>query len=308
MASTPLNALNAFLVVARLRGFAAAASELGVSSSALSQSVRQLETRLGVPLLTRTTRSMALTEAGRLLVERAGPCVEQALEALRAVEAGGGEVTGKVRLSVPTTAVTPVVTPLLLRFSERHPRVEVELRVENRFVDIVQEGLDAGIRSADSIDRDMVRVRLSERFRFVVVGAPSYLSRRGEPRRPEDLLAHDCMNIRLPSTGARYAWELERGKKTWRIPVRGPLLSASESALLALVEAGRGLMYAFEPTVEPGLARGSLRCVLEPYAAWVEGFCLYFPNRARVSPAFRAFLDVAREVTAERTRTAPTRG
>ena len=300
MAFTPLNALNAFLAVGRRRSFAAAATELGISPSALSQSVRQLEARLGVPLLTRTTRSVALTDAGQRLLEQAGPSVEHALEALRTATASAGEVTGRVRLSVPTIAVTTVVTPILVRFAKRYPRVEVELRVEDRFVDIVAEGLDAGIRPYESIERDMVQVRLSKAYRFVVVGAPSYLKRKGTPQRPEDLLEHDCVNITLPSSGAKYAWELERGKKQWRIPVRGPLLSLSEAALLALTEAGLTLMYAFEPTVVPHLKRGTLRLVLEPYAAKVDGLFLYFPSRAQVSPAFRAFLDVAREVTAER--------
>ncbi|MCY1044572.1 LysR family transcriptional regulator [Corallococcus sp. bb12-1] len=300
MAFTPLNALNAFLVVGRRRSFAAAANELGISPSALSQSVRQLEARLGVPLLTRTTRSVSLTDAGQRLLERAGPSVENALEALRTATASAGEVTGRVRLSVPTIALSTVVTPILLRFAARHPRVEVELRVEDRFVDIVAEGLDAGIRPVEALERDMVQVRLSKRYRFVIVGSPAYLKRKGTPQRPEDLLEHDCLNIIMPSSGVRYAWELERGKKTWRIPVRGPLLCTSEATLMTLAEAGLALMYAFEPTVMPSLKRGTLRCVLEPYAATVDGLFLYFPSRAQVSPAFRAFVDVAREVTAER--------
>ncbi len=300
MASTPLNALNAFLAVGRRRSFAAAASELGISPSALSQQVRHLEARLGVPLLTRTTRSVALTDAGQRLLERAGPSVDEALEALRATSASAGEVSGHVRLSVPTISLSTVVMPILLRFAARHPQVEVDLRVEDRMVDIVAEGLDAGIRPFEAVERDMVQVRLSKRLRYVVVGAPAYLARKGVPQRPEDLLEHDCLNIRLPSTGARYAWELERGRKTWRIPVRGPLLALNEEVLLAMAEAGVALMYAFEPTVVPRLKRGTLRIVLEPYAAGLEGLFLYFPSRAQVSPAFRAFLDVAREVTAER--------
>ncbi|WP_375743117.1 LysR family transcriptional regulator [Corallococcus interemptor] len=302
MATTPLNALNAFLVVGRRRSFAAAAIELGISPSALSQQVRQLEARLGVPLLTRTTRSVALTDAGQRLLERAGPSVAQALEALEAATASAGDITGRVRLSVPTISLSTVVTPILLRFARRHPRVEVDLRIEDRLVDIVAEGLDAGIRPFEAVERDMVQVRLSERMRYVVVGAPSYLKRKGTPQRPEDLLDHDCVNILLPSTGAKYAWELERGKKTWRIPVRGPVLATNEEVLvaMAMAEAGLALMYAFEPTIVPRLKRGTLKLVLEPYAAWMEGLFLYFPSRAQVSPAFRAFLDVAREVTAER--------
>ncbi|WP_408888625.1 LysR family transcriptional regulator [Myxococcus faecalis] len=300
MAFTPLNALNAFLAVARKRSFAVAARELGVSASSLSQSVRQLEARLGVALLTRTTRSVALTDAGRRLLEGAGPSVDQALAALKVAAAEPGEVTGSVKLTVPSIAVHHVLPPMLERFLKRHPRTDVELRVEDAMVDIVAEGLDAGIRMSESLERDMVQVRLSEGYRFVVVAAPEYLERRGVPEKPRDLLSHDCLCIRSNTTGALYQWELERGAKSWRVPVRGPLSSTSFQGLFPLVEQGVGLMYAFEPDVAERVRRGALRIVLEPYAAHVDGFYLYFPSRARVSPALRAFVDVAREVAAER--------
>ena len=166
MAFTPLNSLNAYLEVARRRSFAAAARELGVSPSALSQSVRQLEARLGATLLTRTSRSVAPTDAGQRLLEHAGPAVEQALESLKTVSARPGEITGRVRLSVPAVAVSLVLARLLPRFIERYPKIEVEARVEGRFVDIVAEGLDAGIRLTEAIERDMVQVRLLGPGRF----------------------------------------------------------------------------------------------------------------------------------------------
>src|SRR5512140_277734 len=196
MAFTPLNALNSFLAVARHRSFAAGARHLGISTSALSQSVRQLEARLGVTLLTRTSRSVALTDAGQRLLETAGAAVDQALESLRTVSVRPGEVTGRIRLSVPTSAVGLVLARLLPRFLERHPKVEVEVQVENRFVNVVSEGLDAGIRLSEAIERDMVQVRLTAPGRFVVAGAPSYLSRRGTPQQPQDLLQHECIGIR----------------------------------------------------------------------------------------------------------------
>ena len=298
MAFTPLNALNSFLAVARKRSFAAAARELGVSTSALSQSVRQLESRLGVTLLTRTSRTVALTDAGQRLLENAGPAVEQALESLKTVSARPGEVTGRVRLSVPTAAVPLVLARLLPRFAERHPKVEVEVFVENRFVNMVSEGLDAGIRLSEAIERDMVQVRLTEPGRFVVAGAPLYLERRGAPQEPRDLLDHACICIRSSTSGARYAWELERGKKSWRVPVQGPVTTNDPELMRALAVAGMGLVYAFEPQIADELRRGSLRLVLEPYAAAVPGFFLYFPSRAQVSPALRAFVAMAREVMA----------
>lgn len=299
MAFTPLNALNAFLAVARRRSFAAAAADLGVSPSALSQSVRQLEARLGVTLLRRTSRSVALTEPGQRLLENAGPAVEQALESLKTVTARPGEVTGRLRLSVPTMAVALVIAPLLPRFLARYPKVEVDVRVEDRFVDIVAEGLDAGIRLTESIERDMVQVRLTGPVRFVMVAAPAYLARKGTPERPEDLLAHDCIGIRSPTSGGPYAWELERGKKSWRIPVQGPVTTNDGPLMKLLAEAGLGLHYTFEPMVAAELERGILRLVLEPYAPVVPGLFLYFPSRAQLSPALRAFVNVARELAAE---------
>lgn len=298
MAFTPLNALNQFLEVARRRSFSAAAKELGISSSALSQSVRQLEARLGVTLLSRTTRSVALTEAGRRLFEQASPAVNQALEAMKNTSSQRGTVTGKVRLTVPDIAVLPVITPLVPRFAERYPEVEVEIQVDNQRIDIVAEGFDGGIRLEEFLERDMVHVRLTEASRFIVVGAPSYLERRGVPRRPKDLLTHDCICYRF-GTGASYAWELEQGKKTWRVPVRGPFTCNNERLMITMAQEGLGLLYAFEPSVAAQLKLGTLRLVLEPYAAHVPGLFLFFPSRTQVSPAFRAFLDTAREVLAE---------
>ena len=297
MAFTPLNALNAFIAVARRRSFAAAARDLGVSTSALSQSVRQLEARLGIALLTRTTRSVAPTEAGQRLLEHSGPAVDQALEALRSVSARSGELTGRVRISVPDIAAELVLTAILPRFTERHPGVEVEVQVENRLVDVVAEGFDAGIRLDEAIERDMVQVRVMGPGRFVVAGAPSYLARRGTPQKPEELLQHACLGVRT-SSGARYAWELERGKRTWRVPVEGPVTTNGTGLRRRLALAGAGLIYTLEAQIADDLKAGRLRLVLEPYAAGVPGFFLYFPSRAQVSPAFRAFVDVAREVAA----------
>jgi len=293
MAFTPLNALNSFIAVSRHRSFAAAARHLGVSTSALSQSVRQLEARLGVTLLTRTSRTVALTDAGQRLLENAGAAVDQALESLKTVSVRPGEVTGRVRFSVPASAVALVLARLLPRFIERYPKVEVEVQVENRFVNIVAEGLDAGIRLTEAIERDMVQVRLTDPGRFVVAAAPSYLARRGTPQKPQDLLQHDCLCIRTSMDGARYAWELERGRKTWRVPVQGAVTTNDTELMRVLAIAGVGLLYMFEPEIADELRRGSLRLVLEQYAAAVPGFFLYFPSRAQVSPALRAFVDVA---------------
>jgi DNA-binding transcriptional LysR family regulator len=249
-----------------------------------------------VTLLSRTTRSVALTVAGRRLFEQAGPAMSQALEAIKAASARAGELTGQIRLTVPALAGPFVINPVLPRFVALHPKVEVEVQVDNRLIDIVAEGFDAGVRLEEFLERDMVHVRLTEPFRFVVVGAASYFQRRGTPDEPRDLLAHDCIRIRSRTTGALYVWEFERGKKTWRVPVRGPVITSDDLLMIMMAEAGVGLAYLPEPAVSARLKRGRLRVVLEPFAPRVPGLFLYFPSRTQVSPAFRAFVDTVREI------------
>ncbi len=295
MKTTLLPQLQTFLVAARQKSFSAAARDLGVSPAAVSQSVRQLEEQLRVVLFTRTTRTVALTDAGRRLLEGAGPGLGQALASLQEVSAQPGEAVGRLKLTVPEIAVPYVVTPVLGEFRARHPRVEVEVVVENRLVDIVAEGYDAGVRLHEAIERDMVQVRLTDAFRFVVVGAPSYLERSGTPRRPEDLLRHECFTTRSPSSGALYAWELERGRRNWRVPVRGSIVTNDRRLRQALVEQGLGLTYAFEPAVTEALRTKRLVRLLDEYAPTVPGFFLYFPSRAQRSGPLRLFIEAAKE-------------
>ncbi len=294
--------LHVFLAVARLRNFSRAARELGVSTSAVSQSVKQLEEQLRVGLLTRTTRSVSLTDAGRRLVDSADPALRQAFAALSEVSARPGETVGHVRLSVPQVAVQYVVAPVLARFRERHPRIEVEVVAEDRFIDIVAEGYDAGVRLSEAIERDMVQARLTDPFRFVVVGAQSYLAQRGTPQRPEDLLRHECLTFRAQSTGTLYAWELERGRRNWRVPVRGGVVTNDSRLRLALAEQGAGLAYAVEPMAADAIRAGRLKCVLEPYAATVPGFFLYYPKRSQSLPALRLFVEAAKEMVQKRVK------
>jgi DNA-binding transcriptional LysR family regulator len=288
--------LQSFLAVARHRSFSGAARELGVSRSAVSQAVRQLEEHVRVVLLTRTTRSVSLTDAGRRLVDGAGPSLGQVAAALAEVAAQPGETVGRVRLTVPPVAVPFVIDPVLPTFRARHPRIEVEVVVENRFVDIVAEGYDAGVRLSEAIERDMVQVRLTDPFRFVVVASPDYLARHGTPQRPEDLLRHDCITFRSRTTGALYAWELERGRKNWRVPVHGGVVSDDSALNASLAEQGVGLVYAFEPMVLERLRTGRLQRVLERYAPTVPGFFLYFPSVARRSGPLRLFVEAAKEL------------
>lgn len=288
--------LQAFLAVARLRSFSGAGRELGVSRSAISQSVRQLEEHLRVVLLARTTRSVSLTDTGRRLVESAGPALGQVEAALTQVGAQPGEVVGRVRLSVPRSAIPFVIEPVLPSFRARHPRVEIEVAIDERLVDIVAEGFDAGVRLSESIERDMVQVRLTDPFRFVVVGAPEYLAKHGTPERPEDLLRHQCITFRSKTTGTLYAWELERGRRNWRVPVRGAIVTNDGAVSVTLAERGLGLVYAAEPLLLDRIDAGRLVRVLERYAPTVPGYFIYFPSLAQRSGPLRLFVDAAREL------------
>ena len=291
--------LQSFLAVARARSFSAAARELGVSRSAVSQSVRLLEKELRVTLVARTTRSVSVTDAGRRLLESAGPAVAQVHAALVEVTARPGEVVGRLRLTLPRAGFDFVIKPFLPTFRERHPRIELELVFEDRRVDIVKEGFDAGIRLSEFVERDMVSLRLTSPLRFIVVGAPSYLDKHGTPDRPEDLLHHECLTFRSETTGSAYAWELERGRKTWRLAVHGSVLTNNGHLCLEWAEQGLGLCYAFEPLAAEQLRTGRLRCVLEGYATTVPGFYLYYPSRSQRSPALQLFVETLREFTAK---------
>ena len=201
-----------------------------------------------------------------------------------------------MRLSVPRSAVPFVIEPVVARFRARHPRIEVEVAVQERLVDIVAEGFDAGVRESAAIERDMVQVRLTDPFRYVVVGASGYLARHGVPERPADLLRHECITFRSQTTGALYAWELERGRKTWRVPVRGGVVTNDGPLAVSMAELGLGLAYAFEPMVLEQLRAGRLRRVLEPYAAEAPGYFIYFPSRAQRSGPLRLFIEAARSL------------
>jgi DNA-binding transcriptional LysR family regulator len=296
MNTVPFAQLQAFLAVARLRSFSSAARELGVTRSAVSHSVQQLEEQLRVVLLTRTTRSVSVTETGRRLMESVAPSLGQIVGALGEVSAKPGEGVGRLRLSVPRAAVPFVIDPVLPTFRARHPRVEVDVVIEERLVDLVGEGYDAGVRLTEAIERDMVQVRLTDAFRFVVVGAPAYLARHGTPERPQDLMRHECIGLRSQTSGALYAWELERGRKSWRIPMRGGIATNDHQVSLSLAAEGAGLAYAFEPAATQYLRSGRLAVVLEAYAPTVPGYFLYFPSRAQRSAPLRLFVEAAKEL------------
>jgi DNA-binding transcriptional LysR family regulator len=298
---TALPQLSTFLAVARHRSFSGAARELRVSTSAVSQSVRQLEEMLRVVLLHRTTRAVTPTEAGKRLIERASGPVKLALESLAAANAKAGDVTGHLKLSVSQGAEPHVLDPVVPVFRQRHPQVSLEVVIEKRAgVDFVAEGFDAAFRVTEMIERDMVRLRLTDPFRFLVVGSPAYFAKHGRPGKPEDLLQHECITFRWPVPGALYAWELERGRRKWRVPVRGGLITNSVQFCLTMAEAGVGLAYLADLSMREALAHGRLVAVLEDYAPTEQGIFLCHPSRAQQSPALRQFVSVAKEVLRRR--------
>lgn len=290
-----LRSAAAFAAVAEHKSFSRAARALGITPSALSQSVRGLEDRLGVPLLVRTTRSVGLTEAGRRLHERIGPALRETSDAVEEARGSAEVVQGTLRISLGHLTVAMIIQPVLPTLLDRHPRLGVELDVDDSFVDIVARGFDAGIRLSESIDADLTHARLTPPFRLVVAGSPSYLEKRGRPKKPRDLLEHDCVNFRMPSTGSFYAWELERNGKEQQIAVRGRVACNDGATMLMAARQGLGLIYVHEPAIAADVVRGDLELVLDDWAPTVPGFFLYYPSRAGLQPKLRAFIDVARE-------------
>jgi DNA-binding transcriptional LysR family regulator len=289
--------LSMFLAVARRRSFTAAARELGVSTSAVSHAVRQLESVLRVVLLQRTTRSVTPTDAGARLVESAGAAVKLALEALASANAKAEDVTGRVKLSISQGAVSLVLEPVVPVFRRRHPRVSLEVVIEERFVvDFVAEGYDAAFQVTEVIARDMVRVRLTDPFKFFVVGSPAYFAKHGTPRKPEDLLQHECITFRWPSSDALYAWELQRGRRKWRVPVRGGLVTNNLEFCISMAEAGLGLAYVGDLSTKEQLSDGRLVAVLQAYSPTEQGLFLCYPSRAQRSPALQLFIETTKEV------------
>jgi DNA-binding transcriptional LysR family regulator len=289
-----LRAAAAFSAVAAQKSFTAAARMLGVTASALSQSVRGLEDRLGVPLLVRTTRSVALTEAGRRLFERIGPALRETQAAVDEARGSADVVQGTLRISLGRLTVQ-MLEPLVAALLERYPRLSVELDVDDSFVDIVARGFDAGIRLSESIDADLTHVRLTPPFRLVIAGSPKYFATHGRPKKPSDLLEHQCIGYRMLSTGALYAWELEKNGREQRINVRGRFMCNDGHAMLIGARRGLGLTYIHEPAITADLESGRLEVVLEDWAPTVPGFFLYYPSRSSLQPKLRALIDLARD-------------
>ena len=289
-----LGDLNAFVAVARARGFRDGARASGSSASGLSEAVRRLEAQLGVRLLHRTTRSVAPTEAGQRLLERLGPALSEVEAALDAVNGFRDRPAGTLRLNVPVSAARLVLPAIVPLFLAAYPEIRLEVIAEDSFVDVLAAGCDAGIRYDERLEQDMIAVPIGPRVqRFATAAAPAYLDRRGRPEHPRELLGHACLRGRFTS-GAMLPWEFERAGELLRIDPAGPLLVSVGSATDLAVEAaiaGAGVIYLFEDWLRPHLDRGALEPVLEPWWQRFSGPFLYYPGGRLVPAPLRAFLD-----------------
>lgn len=288
-----LDDLAAFAAVARHRSFTRAAAEIGVSASALSHTLRALEDRYGVRLLARTTRSVAPTPAGERLLWSLAPALDAVARGLDALADWRGEPSGRLRLTTFPYAARTVLEPRLPRFLIDHPAVSVEVVVDDRLTDIVAAGFDAGIRFGESVERDMVAVRVGPDLRTVVVGTPDYFARHPRPESPVDLEAHRCVNYRLVGGGGLLPWEFERDGREIRIRASGQLVANDGDLAAAAVRAGAGLGYMLEDAVADDLSTGRLVQVLAPWCPPFPGCHLYYPDRM-VTPALRSLIETLR--------------
>lgn len=284
----------AFLEVAREGSFTRAAGKLGVSQSALSHTIRQLETRLGVRLLSRTTRAVAPTEAGERLLQGVGPHFAEIEAQLDALNDLRETPAGTIRIAASDYAIRHVLWPKLRTFLPRFPDIKVELILDNGLTDIVADRFDAGVRMGELVAKDMISARIGPDFCLAVVGAPSYFQDREMPRHPKDLLGHRCINFRLPSVGGLYAWEFEEDGREIKIRVDGQLAFNNIYELLEACLDGFGLAYIPEEIILPYLQDGRLVRTLQAWSPYWEGFHLYYPNRRQASPAFVALLQALR--------------
>jgi DNA-binding transcriptional LysR family regulator len=285
-----LDGVEAFLRVATRKSFREAADDLGVSPSAISQTVRQLEERIGVPLFIRTTRSVGLTEAGTLFHADAAPAFAMLLSAWESARTLGGRPAGLLRLNMPRSVVPLLIEPIIADFCNRFPDVDLEVAGEDALIDLAASGYDAGIRIGELLEADMISVRLSQPFRFVIVATPDYLERHGRPQTAADLKSHNCIRQRI-STGAILPWRLVDGNRSLDVAIKGRLIVNENTAMIAMARRGLGLAQVSEPLVIDDLASGGLEMVLPHLCPTSPGLFLHYPGHAQVPPKLRAFID-----------------
>jgi DNA-binding transcriptional LysR family regulator len=286
--------LNAFLTVAEESSFTRAAARLGTSQSALSHTIRRLESRLGVRLLARTTRSVAPTEAGERLLRTLGPAFDEIGEELAALGELRDKPAGTIRITAGDHAAETVLWPALARLLPDYPDIKVEIVVDLGLTDIVAERYDAGVRFGEQIAKDMIAVRIGPDLRMATVASPAYFARRPGPKKPQDLADHDCINLRLPTLGGLYAWEFEKNKRELKVRVEGQLIFNDIALVLMAAIEGFGLAHLPEDHVQAQVANGRLVRVLEDWCPPFPGYHLYFPSRRQQSPAFALLVEALR--------------
>jgi DNA-binding transcriptional LysR family regulator len=294
MSQANLNDIIAFLAVAKERSFTRAAAQLGVSQSALSQTIRGLEARLGLRLLARSTRSVALTEAGERLFNAAEPRLREIDAELAGLSELRDKPAGTIRITAHDHALRTILWPALKRLLPDHPDIKVEVVIDYGLTDIVAERYDAGIRSGELVAKDMIAVRVGPDMRAAVVGAPAYFSQWPLPKVPQDLTRHSCINLRLPTHGGLYAWEFEKNKREIKVRVEGQLVFNGTSPMLDAALAGLGLAYLPQDIVESHLAEGRLVRILADWCPTYPGYHLYYPSRRQPTPAFALLVDTLR--------------
>ena len=289
-----LNDLMAFLAVGQERSFTKAAAKLSISQSALSHTIRGLEERLGLRLLTRTTRSVSPTEAGERLLHTIGPRFEEIEAELSALCEFREKPAGTIRITATDYAADTILWPKLTKFLRQYPDIKIEIIIDYGLTDIVAERFDAGVRSGEQVAKDMIAVRIGPDMRSAVVGAPSYFEMRSEPKRPQELIGHNCINLRLPTYGGLYAWEFGKDGRELKAHVEGQLVFNGTFQMLNAALAGFGLAYVPEDVAQPHLAKGRLKRVLEDWCPPYSGYHLYYPSRRQPTPAFALLVEALR--------------
>jgi DNA-binding transcriptional LysR family regulator len=289
-----LNDLIAFMAIVTHRSFRKAADELGLSPSTLSHVIRTLEANMGVRLLNRTTRSVSPTEAGERLAARMAPVVRDFDMALEEVDAFRGRPSGMLRINTSEIAARVLLHSAVPTFLERYPEMSLDLVTEGRFVDIVAEGFDAGVRLGEAVPQDMVAVRFDDDTRFVAVASDDYLRGRSLPKTPDDLKDHTCIRFRL-SSGKLFRWEFEKNGQEMVVDVAGPLILDHLALMTEAATQGMGIAYVSERSAKPFIDSGQLVYVLEDWCPWIPGLFLYYPGHRHVPPGLRAFIDVLKE-------------
>ena len=294
MAGTDLNQLTWFQAVAEERSFTKAAAKLGVAQSTLSYTIKQLETRMGIRLLMRTTRNVAPTAAGERLLQTITPRIAEIEEEIAALSALREKPSGSIRLTLSDHALESVVWPKLKPVLSAYPDISVELLLDSTFRNIVEERFDAGVRLGESVEKDMIAVRIGPDWRLVAVASPSYFDGHGVPQHPQELVRHVCINMRHETAGSLYAWELEKDGEALRVRVHGQLTFNNSYAMIDAAVNGYGIAYVPEDIVERQLASGSLVQVLDDWSPFFDGYFLYYPTRHQNLPAFNVIVEALR--------------